>query len=256
VVSYHGGTVIKTIGDEVMCTFPETPAAIAAAKGMNEALERKPPDTEGPSRLPNLHVGVHRGTVIIKEDDVFGDAVNVAARLVKLAKQRQILASKDVIQELAALEKASVRFLGRMPVRGKKEEIPIYEFVWEECDMTIIADHALISPAMPSSMELIYEQKTIRLGPSKPSVKIGRDLNNDIVLKGNQISRSHARVEIRSGKFFLSDRSSNGTYVFFQNGEMIYLRGDQVVLYGSGSISPGSKPEPGAAGTISFHEVT
>ena len=256
IVSRHGGTVIKTIGDEVMCTFPESPAAISAAKEMHEVMEQKSPDGDSTGKLPNLHVGIHTGTVILKEDDVFGDAVNVAARLVKLAKQRQIITSKDVVGELAAPEKASVRFLGRMPVRGKKEEIPIYEFVWEECDMTIIADHALISPATLSSMELHYEDKIIRIDPSRPSVDIGRGESNDIILIGNQISRSHARVECRSGKFLLSDKSSNGTYVLFQNGEMIYLRGDQVVLYGNGSISPGVKPDPGAAGAITFHEET
>lgn len=254
VVLDHGGTVIKTIGDEVMCTFPNAPAGISAAKSMNEVLEQAPPNGKGIGSLPNIHVGIHRGPVILKEKDIFGDAVNVAARLVKLAKQRQILASKDVIGELGPMERASVRFLGRMPVRGKKEEIPIYEYVWEECDMTIIADYALLSPSVLSSMVLAYEDLSIRLDSSHPAVNIGRDKVNDIILKGNHISRSHARVESRSGKFYLSDKSSNGTYVFFQNGEMIYLRGDQVVLYGKGSISPGIKPDAGASGIIRFHE--
>lgn len=254
IVTRHEGTVIKTIGDEVLCTFGSPPAAVDAAREMHKALDDRIPDEGGPISLPNLHVGVHTGPVILKQGDVYGDTVNIAARLVKLAKQRQIITSKDVVQEMGPPQKASVRFLGRMPVRGKKMELPVYEVVWEDCDMTVIAEHALISQASLSAMNLRVGAEIIQVNASRPSVTMGRQEENDIVLKGSHISRSHARLECRAGRFLLSDMSSNGTYVVFQDGEMVYLRGDQVVLHGSGLISPGLKP--GAGGVIKFKEQT
>lgn len=251
----HRGTVIKTIGDEVMCTFPEAREAVEAARGMHASLEEPVPTGEGPGMSPNLHVGLHAGRVIRQGGDVFGDAVNVAARLVKLAKQRQILMSKKVMEALAAPGKASVRFLGRIPVRGKTEEIPIYEWIWEACDMTIIADHALISSNAMASMELRLGGFRVRIGPPRPTVTIGRAESNDFVLPGTHVSRSHARIEYRAGKFLLSDRSSNGTYVSFRDGEFVHLLRDQVVLYGSGAISPGIKAESEPVETIRFQET-
>lgn len=252
----HRGSVIKTIGDEVMCTFPEAREAVEAARGMHASLERPIPSGEGPGMSLNLHVGLHAGRVIREGGDVFGDAVNVAARLVKLAKQRQILMSKTVMDALTAAEKASVRFLGRIPVRGKTGEIPIYEWIWEACDMTIIADHALIPPNAEASMELFFGDHRVRIGPSRPTVTIGRDKNNDFVLPGTHVSRSHARIEYRAGTFLLSDKSSNGTYISFQNGEFVHLLRDQIVLYGSGAISPGVKAETeDRVETIGFQEA-
>jgi len=251
----HRGTVIKTIGDEVMCTFPEAREAVEAARAMHASMEKPVPAGEGRGISPNLHVGLHAGRVIREGSDVFGDAVNVAARLVKLAKQRQILMSKTVMEALAEPEKASVRFLGRIPVRGKTEEIPIYEWIWEACDMTIIADHALIAPVAEASMELRFGDQRIQIGPPRPTVTIGRDKNNDFVFTGTHVSRSHARIEYRGGTFLLSDKSSNGTYLSFQNGEFVHLLRDQIVLYGSGAISPGVKAEAEAVDTIHFQEA-
>lgn len=255
VVLLHRGAVIKTIGDEVMCTFREPREAIEAARGMHASLDEPILIGEGRGISPNLHVGLHAGRVIREEGDVFGDAVNVSARLVKLAKQRQILISRTVMEALAAQERTSVRFLGRLPVRGKAEEIPIYEWIWEACDMTIIADRPLIPPMAETSMELSFGNQRIRIGPPRPRITIGRDKNNDFVLPGNHVSRSHARIEYRAGTFLLSDKSSNGTYISFQDGEFVHLLRDRTVLYGAGVLSPGIKAEPGSVETIRFQEA-
>lgn len=256
VANRHGGSVIKTIGDEVMCTFPEAQAAVEAARSMHEALEERFPFGEGAGISPNLHVGVHLGPVIPQGNDVFGDAVNVAARLVKLAKSRQVLISRDVVEAIGSPDQLSVRNLGCIPVRGKAKDLPIFELIWEEYDMTIIADHALISPKAEVSMEIRLGDLRIQIGASRPLVILGRDKHCDLVLRGNHVSRSHAKIECVAGRFFLSDQSSNGTYVSFRGGESVYLRRDKVVLHGSGKISPGLKSTGGATETIRFQEIS
>jgi len=256
VAKRHSGSVIKTIGDEVMCTFPEARSAVEAARSMHEALEERFPFGEGTGISPNLHVGVHLGPVIHQENDVYGDAVNVAARLVKLAKSRQILISRDVVEAIGSADQPSIRNLGCIPVRGKSKDLPIFEMIWEEYDMTIIADHALISPKTEVSMEIALGDLLLQIGASRPVIRLGRDEHCDLVLRGNHVSRSHAKIECVAGKFFLSDQSSNGTYVSFQGGESVYLRRDKVVLHGSGTISPGLKTAAGAAETIRFQEIS
>ncbi len=251
----HRGRVVKTIGDEVMCTFPDAGEAVAAAKDMHLALEERFSAGEGPGISPNLHVGLHVGPVIREEEDVFGDAVNVAARLVKMAKSRQILTSETVVGALKDGQKESMRSLGCIPVKGKHQEMRIFELIWEDYDMTIIADQALVRPDAAVSMELRLGDQVLRVGPGRPSVTLGRDKDNDLRIPGTHVSRSHARVELLAGTFLLSDQSSNGTYISFQNGETIHLRRDKVVLYGSGTISPGLRSEPAAPGIVRFREI-
>ncbi|HEX9782105.1 MAG TPA: adenylate/guanylate cyclase domain-containing protein, partial [Opitutaceae bacterium] len=86
-VDKHGGKVIKTIGDEIMCTFPSADQAIEASMGMQEGVTEDLPELNPntPSTL-TIRVGLHFGPAIIEGEDVFGDAVNVAARMAGLAK--------------------------------------------------------------------------------------------------------------------------------------------------------------------------
>ena len=86
VIARHNGTIIKTIGDEVMCTFDQAGQAVEAAMDMHKAVSTIPSVSSRKNASPNIRVGLHVGPVIRQEGDVFGDAVNVAARMVSLAK--------------------------------------------------------------------------------------------------------------------------------------------------------------------------
>src|SRR5256714_15263333 len=81
-----GGRVVKTIGDEIMALFPSPDAAAGAASEMHATIEQLP--EVGGARL-GVRVGFHSGPVIQREDDVFGDTVNMAARLVEQAGEGQ-----------------------------------------------------------------------------------------------------------------------------------------------------------------------
>src|SRR5438132_753259 len=81
-----GGRVVKTIGDEIMALFPSPDAAAGAASEMHATIEQLP--EVGGAKL-GVRVGFHSGPVIQREDDVFGDTVNMAARLGEQAERRQ-----------------------------------------------------------------------------------------------------------------------------------------------------------------------
>ncbi len=79
-------------------------------------------------------------------------------------------------------------------------------------------------------LRLQFQDREIVLDERHPSVAIGRGEDCDIVVKGNLISRLHARIEINRHKFVLVDQSTNGTFVQSQEGEEAFVRRDSVQL--------------------------
>src|SRR6056297_1390166 len=94
----YDGKVIKTVGDAIIATFGTTDAAVESAKSMQLAMTE---NISGHADLPiNIHIGIHHGGVVIDNEDIFGDAVNVTARVVDYANPRQIIATRAAIENL------------------------------------------------------------------------------------------------------------------------------------------------------------
>jgi class 3 adenylate cyclase len=235
----HEGIVIKTIGDEIMCTFPTANDAVEAAIAMNRDLEQLMLEDMPGVVPPNIYVGIQFGPVIREDNDVFGDAVNVAARMVAMAKQRQIVTTQDTIDVLKDAHKSSARVIDKTTVKGKSGEMNIYEVVWEQQDATVMVDDSLDARKIESKMELKFQGSAIQVDQNRPSVTLGRQSHNDVVVNDGRVSRSHARIEYRRGKFILIDQSTNGTFALIQGKKSITLRRDEATLLGSGIIGLG-----------------
>ena len=235
----HNGTVIKTIGDEIMCTFPSANDAVEAAIAMNRDLEQLTISNMPGVSPPNIYVGIQFGPVIREDKDVFGDAVNVAARMVAMAKQRQIITTDDTIAALSDKHKSAARIIDKTTVKGKSGEFNIYEVIWEQHDATVMVDESLDARKMESRMELKFQGLTIEVDQNRPSVTLGRQSHNDVVVNDERVSRTHARIEYRRGKFILIDQSTNGTFALIQGKKSITLRRDEAALLGSGIIGLG-----------------
>ena len=209
-IQQQGGTLLKTIGDEVMATFPSADAAVQAACAMQEALAE-----EAAAGQPALaiHIGLHFGLMVQEANDVFGDAVNVAARMAALAKAGQILTTKQTAEVLAPATPTSTRYIDRTTVKGKQEEIDIYEVIWQEEDLTRLEDNPLLRAPSQARLRLRFRDSEIELDQNRRVVTIGRGQQNDLVIPDEFASRVHLRVEFRHGKFVLSDQSTNGTFV-------------------------------------------
>ncbi len=241
ITGYFDGSVIKTIGDEIMCTFPTAQSAVEAAIEMNESIESMPLPENVNITPPNIYVGIQYGNVIKESGDVFGDAVNVAARMVALANQRQIITTRETVNELDQELKDASNCIDKTIVKGKSGEMSIFEIVWEQHDVTVMMDDAIDSPALRCRMEVSQGGTTIEMDESKPSATLGRQLHNDIVVKDKGVSRSHARIEYNRGKFILIDQSTNGTFVLLQGKKRVHLRRDETTLLGDGIISLGKE---------------
>ena len=94
--------------------------------------------------------------------------------------------------------------------------------------------------------------KTYEVNDQKKSVLIGRADDNDLVIKGNLISRIHAKVEMRRGKFLLIDQSTNGTFLQNLLGEELFVRRDSTELRGEGTIGLGRAEAPGSSLSIHY----
>lgn len=239
VTERHTGTVIKTIGDEIMCTFPGAEVAVAAACDMHELLEDDATEqtAAGPISLA-IRVGLHHGPAILESGDVFGDAVNVAARMASMAKAGQIITTQSTIEELPPILKASSRFIDRAPVKGKKETMDIFEVIWQQEDVTRMSTGVIPEPLNRAQLELRYHDLSMTMDNDRTSVVMGRSKTADIAVAEALASRQHVRLEHRRGKFFIIDQSTNGTYVF-SNGNEAFLRREEMPISGSGQISLG-----------------
>ena len=252
VTNYFEGSVIKTIGDEIMCTFPTAQNAVEAAIEMNESLDDMPLPENITTAPPNVYVGIQYGKVIKEDGDVFGDAVNVAARMVAQAKPRQIITTKVTVDELDEDLRNSASCIDKTIVKGKSGEMRIFEIVWEQHDVTVMMDDAADSPALRCRMELSVGTTVLEMDETRPSATLGRQLHNDIVVKDKGVSRSHARIEYNRGKFILIDQSTNGTFVLLQGKKKIHLRREETALLGNGIISLGKEIEGDADTYIKY----
>jgi class 3 adenylate cyclase len=239
ITKQHNGTVVKTIGDEIMCTFPTANEAVDAAKLMHQDLEQMTLPGKPEYGPPNIYVGIHLGPVVREDNDVFGDAVNVAARMVSLAKQRQILTTGETVKALTVNNQNAARCIDRTTIKGKSGEVDIYEVVWEQHDLTVMLDTSLEELSQRSSMELRFGKLRINIDKNRPIATMGRQPHNDLIVNDNRVSRSHARIEYRRNKFILIDQSTNGTFVIIMGKKNIHIKRDETQLHGHGVIGLG-----------------
>ncbi|MBW1989286.1 MAG: adenylate/guanylate cyclase domain-containing protein [Deltaproteobacteria bacterium] len=249
----NAGEVIKTIGDEVMCTFPTADRAVVAATAMHEAMTDFVPSCAPKGfTSPNLYVGMHHGRVIRESGDVFGDAVNVASRMVSMAKPRQILTTEQTVSRLSPEHQDYAECVDKTVLKGKSGTVEIYEIIWERQDLTVMVDSLMDSQVLRFRLELTFGDQRLELDQTSPSATLGRQTHNDLVVEDSRVSRTHCRVEYRRGSFVLTDVSSNGTYVVDGQGKAVKLRREEIMLVGKGTIYLGRKPESNPEDAIQY----
>ena len=231
----HAGRVVKTIGDEAMAVFP---TADQAAEAAAEFQARVSEEFAGTQPLA-LRVGFHFGPALETDGDVFGDSVNLAARLVGVANRAQVITSAETAANLSPHLRARTRELDALTVRGKLQDVRIFELLWQDSpeDLTSLATRRVAPPA--TRLQLRHGDRVIILGEDNRGVMFGRDAQNDVVIADRMASRMHARVERRTGKFVLVDHSSNGTYVSVDGEPPLQLRREEFTLRGRGRIGFG-----------------
>ncbi|MBK7792529.1 MAG: adenylate/guanylate cyclase domain-containing protein [Betaproteobacteria bacterium] len=231
----HAGRVVRTIGDGSLVVFPYAANAAYAAIDMQTRVARERTSRGAPLAI---RIGMHFGPVVGVDDDVFGDAVNLASRLSDLAKGGETLVSVSTLSSLPPALRARVRNQNAYTVKGKSEDIGIVELVWQESEteLTSLANRPTVTRAF---LRLKHGSRLITLDSSTAVLAIGRESGNDLVIADHAASRRHARIERRRDKFVLVDQSSNGTYCTIAGDDEILLRREEMVLRGRGRLSFG-----------------
>jgi len=236
-VESSGGRVVKTIGDEVMAVFPTPDAAAYAASSMQYAIDALP--LVGATKL-GVRIGFHCGPVIQNDNDIFGDTVNLAARLVEQAGRSQIIISRETSDRLGPVFRSFKRPLYAIHVKGKAEEVELCELIWRHADdqTMSIATRTSAKPE-PLVLRLKYRDRDIIRRRDNDSITMGRAPDCNLVIANNRASRKHCTIERRQDKFVLADQSTNGTYVTAEGGTEILLRREELTLGKHGWITFG-----------------
>lgn len=249
-IADHQGTLIKTMGDGLMATFPYASDAAAAAVQMQEQVSSHVKLKVDDKPLA-IKVGFHYGPVVLDNRDVNGVTVNVASRVMNEAKGDQIITTSATASRLRAYE-WSTRSIGPVKLRGINALMDLMEVIWRHEDVTLAGPINLhiIRPGV--KLHLWMKDRVIVLDENTRRMDIGRDELNDCVVPGESISRQHASIEIRDNKFVLTDRSTNGTFVKI-DGREDFIRRGSVPLDGRGMIGLGNRPDQDSPSTICFH---
>lgn len=238
VLPRYDGRAVKTIGDEVLCVFPSTDLALLGASEMQSAV--------GSSRPGNhqvmIHIGMHYGTVLVEEGDVFGDAVNVAAYLTAVAMPEQILTTETTEKCLSAALKSCVRPVFRVMLKGDTQESTVYQILWrsERQHLTDVNLHSKrLIPGDTGSLVLTFGEKHTRVDQQRSSVTIGRADDCDLVVVDKFASRKHLTIRLMRTNFYLIDHSINGTFVSLESGDEVHVLRSELLLDSAGQISLG-----------------
>ena len=247
------GTVIKTMGDEVMSTFPSADEALNAASQMQQQISSHA-QLKVDGQPVSIRIGCHFGPVMLENRDVFGATVHTANRMTSQAKAGQIITTAATVERLSPEWRASCRQIDVATLKGQGNEVALYEVLWQSEDVTSMVPAISMNsrPVRLLRLRIRANDRDLVVDEQHSSITIGRAEDNDVVIKGNLISRLHARIEISRSKFVLIDQSTNGTFVQNADGEESFVRRDSLQIKGQGTIGLGRLPEQDSPQTIRF----
>ncbi len=246
------GTVIKTMGDEVMATFPTADDALNAAAQMQKQISTHPA-LRVDDHTVAIRIGCNFGPVVVENRDIFGSAVHTANRMTSQAKAGQIMTTESLVDQLSNEWRASVRQIDIATLKGRSSEVALFEVLWQPEETTsMVPTIPARNRAKQLRLRLRYQGQELYVDESRANVNIGRAEENDLVIKGNLISRLHARVEVNRNKFMLIDQSTNGTFVLGKDGEEAFVRRDSMQIRGEGLIGLGKAPDSNSSQVIRY----
>ncbi|HSU63705.1 MAG TPA: adenylate/guanylate cyclase domain-containing protein [Burkholderiales bacterium] len=231
-----GGQVVKTNGDKIMVLFATADAAAQAATRMHANIEALP--EIGGAKL-GVQVGFHSGPVYRCDEDLLGDTVKLASRMVEQARKGQTITSQQTAALLSPSFRAHSRQLDAIQAREKGEGLRL-------CEIAAPAATGL------RRLRLTYRDHAVVCSRENESVVVGRAPGCALVVADLTVSRRHCTITLRDGRFVLQDHSTNGTYVTVEGGADILAQSEEVILGRRGRIGFGRPPDAGLPEAVEY----
>jgi adenylate cyclase len=252
IVAWHGGDFIYSKGDDVLSLFERPEAALTAVCQISSQLTKWP---------LSARIGLHFGAVIRARGALFGDVVNVTARLSSTANPGEVLISQSFFEALSAGSRNALRLLDKMAFKGRQDLFDVYTLGSDDGLGTHIASRGTFvdrRSAPPRQINLVIRYgDQLRSCRNNEFVTIGRSPECNIVVQRPWVSRHHATLTISNGKARLIERSSSGTFVSMgPDHDEVFVRREDILLFGSGVISPGQRSSLGDAQILHYEIVS
>lgn len=246
------GSVVKTIGDEIMARFDSCDQACETAIAIQQRCLKE-------SLVTGLavRIGISFGEVLISQGDVFGDTVNDAAFVAHIARAGQIVLTQSVVDYLDYSLLQGCQMFDRLSIKGETTHAAIYRLQWESSRQNRATQLMPIQEVSQFEQQhllsLCLQGEVLSLPPEKLPFHIGRDIQKShLPVDHELVSRDHCSIEFRRGKFVLIDHSTNGTFVARDDEPDIYLRREEFPLQGSGEIGLGQATQRAGQWLIRF----
>ncbi len=124
-IAAHNGRIVKTTGDGLLVEFGSVVDAVACAVEIQRAMGEREAEVPEERRI-QYRVGINLGDIVIDEDDIYGDGVNIAARLQELTEPGGISVSGTAYEHLKAKVAVGYEYLGEQRVKNIEKPVPVY----------------------------------------------------------------------------------------------------------------------------------
>jgi adenylate cyclase len=124
-ISEHRGRIVKTTGDGALVEFASVVDAVRCAMDIQRAMAERNVDVPGDRRI-EFRIGINIGDIILDDGDIFGDGVNIAARIENLAKPGAICLSENVYQQIKGKLAVDVSDMGEKVLKNIAHPVRVY----------------------------------------------------------------------------------------------------------------------------------
>ena len=243
-IEANGGNCVKSQGDDTLSYFAHPLPAMQAAREMVEE--------DWPHGM-SIHAGLFHGEVLSMDKDIYGNAVNTAARLAALSKPGEVLIGDDAYDRLPPEHRPLFVSLGGIRLKGKKEPTHVYSYMAGQVSTQTVVFGAGQGQRVrrTESAEIQCNGKGWSISEGD-SLTIGRAEDCDICLGHPWISRQHGRLDLRGAQLEYTDHSSSGSSVITAEGQEFDVHRRATLLNGEGLLLLGTHDRTIADSALSY----
>ncbi|MGB0684189.1 MAG: FHA domain-containing protein [Magnetovibrionaceae bacterium] len=238
---------LRQIGPELLWISDNAQTALGGISDLHDSLD---------GLGITLTSAVNIGDVIPDGGDVYGAAVNQAARIKGILEPGEVCFSGEAYDTLPTYYQAGFRFIGQHSFKGVSGQTRLYlQAPREEEDETMNFESASVDISLRhSKMSISTTTDSVELIDGGPTLRIGRHSSNDLRWPSPNVSKFHGTAEPVGGKFIYLDQSTFGTFVFFNNSSRHFVHRDKVILMGSGFLATRPDAAPSDEDVLHFHQ--